>query len=583
MGVVTLVTLIVFSAQPMQPHQAVSAGLLAIAGGLFQTLLALALWPVQGHEPERRALASLFEELAHAAASPAAASEAPSASAQAVEAHNTLAALGATHTVEADRYRSLLNQAERMRLSLLTLSRLRVRIGREKPDGEEVSALDHFFELCSRLLAAIGRSLRSNGSVDADPDWLTQIDALAEVLRSGAARADSEILSALVRDALYQVDALAGQLRSSVELAAHATPEGSDEFDRRQSQTPWTLRLRGSLATLRANLTFKSAAFRHAIRLAVCVALGDAIGRAVSWQRTYWLPMTVAIVLKPDFTATFSRGALRVAGTLLGLGFATVLFHIISATVMTQIVLIALLVFVLRSFGAANYGILTAAVSALVVLLIGLTGVSAKDVIAARALNSTAGGALALAAYWLWPTWERYRVNENVAGLLDAYRDYFRCISQAYLKPEAPPPELDSTRQAARLARSNLEASVDRLSAEPYKSQLTALTDMLASSHRLVHALMALESGLYQSKFVTPRDAFRTFSHDVEKTLYFLAASLRGSAIHPGDLPDLREDHHALLRSGDSHVERYALVNIETDRITNSLNTLREQIISWPS
>ena len=104
---------------------------------------------------------------------------------------------------------------------------------------------------------------------------------------------------------------------------------------------------------------------------------------------------------------------------------------------------------------------------------------------------------------------------------------------------------------------------------------------MLASSHRLVHALMALEAGLYQSKFVAPRDAFRTFSHDVERTLYFLAASLRGSVLHPGDLPDLREDHHALLRSGDSQVERYALVNIETDRVTNSLNTLREQIVAW--
>ena len=101
---------------------------------------------------------------------------------------------------------------------------------------------------------------------------------------------------------------------------------------------------------------------------------------------------------------------------------------------MTQIVLIALLTFVLRSFGAANYGILTAAVSALVVLLIGLTGVSAKEVIAARALNSVAGGALALAAYWLWPTWERYRINENVARLLDAYRDYFQRHLQKRIK-----------------------------------------------------------------------------------------------------------------------------------------------------
>ncbi len=583
MGVTTLVTLIVFSAQPMEPHRAVSAGLLAAAGGLLQTILALALWPVQGHQPERRALANLYEELARATESPAAASEAPPASAQASEAHNTLAALGAIHTVDADRLRSLLNQAERMRLSLLTLARLRVRIGREKAGGEVTAVLDRFCGLSSRVFAAIGGSLRTNDSMDPHPDTLDQIDALAEVLRARPAVADSDLLSALVRDTLHQVDAVAGQLRSSVELAAHATSAGLAEFDRKQSRTPWTLRLRGTLATLRANLTFESAAFRHAVRLAVCVAVGDGIGRAVSWHRTYWLPMTVAIVLKPDFTATFSRGVLRVAGTLTGLAFATVLFHVISTTVMTQIVLIALLTFVLRSFGAANYGILTAAVSALVVLLIGLTGVSAKDVIVARALNSVAGGALALAAYWLWPTWERYRVSENVARLLDAYRDYFHAISEAYLKPDTPLPALDSARQAGRLARSNLEASVDRITAEPYSSQLPALNDMLASSHRLVHALMALEAGLYESKFVPPRDAFRTFSHDVERTLYFLAASLRGSAIQTGDLPDLREDHHALLRSGDSRVERYALVNIETDRVTNSLNTLREQIVAWPA
>ena len=586
LGGITLFTLIVFSAQPMAPHRAVSAGLLAAAGGLLQTLLALAWWPVEGYQPERKALANLFEELARAAASPAAATEAPSASAQATEAHNTLADLGAVHTLEADRYRSLLNQAERMRLSLLMLARLRVRIGREKEGGEEAAALDHFFELCSRLLAAIGRSLRANDSIDSNSDsnadQLDQIEALAEVLRLRTG-SGSELLSALVADALRQINALAGQLRSSVELAAHATEAGQDEFARKQSRTPWTLRLRGTVAIFRANLTFESAAFRHAIRLAACVALGAGIGRAVSWHRTYWLPMTVAIVLKPDFTATFSRGVLRVAGTLTGLAFATVLFHFVSTTVVTQILLIAVLTFVLRSLGAANYGILTAAVSALVVLLIGLTGVSAQDVIAARAINSVAGGALALAAYALWPTWERTRVNENVARLLDAYRDYFRTISQAYLKPEAPPPELDSARQAARLARSNLEASVDRLSAEPYPTKLAALNDMLASSHRLVHALMALEAGLYQSKFVTPREAFRTFSHDVERTLYFLAASLRGSAIHPGDLPDLREDHNALLRSGDAQVERYALVNIETDRVTNSLNTLREQIVAWPS
>jgi hypothetical protein len=80
---------------------------------------------------------------------------------------------------------------------------------------------------------------------------------------------------------------------------------------------------------------------------------------------------------------------------------------------------------------------------------------------------------------------------------------------------------------------------------------------------------------------VPARPAFRTFANDVDATLYFLASYLRGTPIQPGDLPDLREDHRALLHSGDYHSDRYELVNVETDRVTNSLNTLSLDIVHW--
>jgi hypothetical protein len=60
----------------------------------------------------------------------------------------------------------------------------------------------------------------------------------------------------------------------------------------------------------------------------------------------------------------------------------------------------------------------------------------------------------------------------------------------------------------------------------------------------------------------------------VELTLHSLAGALRGSPLARGDLPDLREDHHALAHSGDPATERYALVNVE-------LKTLREELLNW--
>jgi uncharacterized membrane protein YccC len=388
--------------------------------------------------------------------------------------------------------------------------------------------------------------------------------------------------SALLDEAQLQCDALSGQLRAAVDLAEHSTPSGSVAFDRRESLRPAALRLAGTLAIIRANLTLRSTACRHAVRLATCLAAGDVIGRMLDWRRSYWLPMTIAIVLKPDFTATFSRGVLRLAGTFAGLALATVIFHYVNPSVLLQALLVTLFTFILRSVGPANYGIFVSSVSALIVMLVGLAGIPPGQVIPARALNTAAGGLLALIAYWVWPTWEKEQVREVFARMLDSYRDYFRGIAEAYQNSALGVPHtLDSLRLDSRLARSNAEASIDRLSAEPKSNiaQLSLYRSMLASSHRLVHALMALESGLVRSRPVPAREAFKEFAKDVDLTFYFLSAALRRSISVKRQLPDLRADHRCLIQSGDAHSERYASVNIEADRLTNSLNTLSGQVL----
>jgi len=583
-GTITLVSLVVFSAQPTSLSKAWVSGLLVLAGGLFQTILAVALWPVHRYSPERRALAALYTELARSAGSGATATEAPPASAQSVEAHNAMAGLANDRSIEAERCLALVSLAERIRLALLALSRIRVRIGRESGSQPEAALLDQCLALASRMMASVGRDLAAGVRGEDHADCIRQLHGATEQLRQPNPANCSADLATLRKDARAQLDALAGQLRFALELAAHITPAGSEEFERREAQQPRRLRLAGAWAVLRANLTFDSPAFRHAVRLSVCVAAADLLARSQGWRRAYWAPMTVAIVLKPDFTTTFSRGVLRLAGTLVGLAFATALFHVLGPPIGLQIALIAAFVFLMRWLGPANYGILTTAITTLVVLMFAVSGIAPADVIAARGLNSLAGGAIALLAYRLWPTWERTLVAESLARLLDAYRIYWQTVRDAYLNPDASyARELDRARQNGRLARSNLEASAARLATEPGVSQarLTALSSILANSHRFIHAAMALEAGLYRSRPVPARAAFLAFANHVDATLYFLAAGLRGRPIEPSGLPDLREDHHTLLQSGDPKTERYALVNIETDRITNSLNTLAGEI--WRS
>src|SRR6516225_12264868 len=102
--------------------------------------------------------------------------------------------------------------------------------------------------------------------------------------------------------------------------------------------------------------------------------------------------MTIVIVLKPEFAITFSRGVLRVVGTLAGLALAAVLFHFLPIHTATEIALIALFTFLMRWIGPSNYGIFGVAINALVVLLIAITGISPNEVIQARATNTVLGG-----------------------------------------------------------------------------------------------------------------------------------------------------------------------------------------------
>ncbi len=586
---ITLVTLIVFSALPASSFsKALSSGLLALAGGVLQTIFALALWPVHRYLPESRALALLYAELAKSAAAGVPATESPAVTAPILAARAALGGLDSTRSVEAERYLALFSQAERIRLALLALRRLHARLGREPGTSGHLALLDRASELSARMLHSISAALAAGVKGDPHPEFLRELHDIAERLRAPNPAGAVSALAAMRADARWQLDALTGQLASAVDLAAHTSRTGIREFDRREAAQPWSLRLAGVFAVLRANLTLDSAAFRHAVRLAVCVVVADLLARSFGLHRAYWGPMTVAIVLKPDFTTTFTRGVLRLAGTFSGLALATALFHAISPAPPIQAVFIGVFMFFMRWAGPANYGVLVTALTALVVLLFASTGVAPAELVAARALFTAVGGGIALAAYRVWPTWERTQVPEALARLFDGYRAYFQAVRDAYLYPglEHDPAfatRLDRAREACRLARTTLEASVARLRIEPgvAASRLTTLQAILANSHRLIHAVMALEAGLYRSQPVPPRPAFATFANNVDSTLYFLAAYLRGVEVQAGDLPDLREDHRALLQSVVSPAERYELVNVETDRVTNSLNTLSVELIQW--
>jgi uncharacterized membrane protein YccC len=441
--------------------------------------------------------------------------------------------------------------------------------------------LDQILRLSSRLIGSIGEGLVANRH-------LTGMDALLFELQEATDKAHASGADAAFptgREVASAVDVLTGQLRTVAQLALHATTSGAIEFAAQEAQSPWRLQALSWIGTIRANLDFRSTYFRHALRLAACICIGDTISRYIEWQRTYWLPMTIAVVLKPDFTTTISRGILRLAGTFGGLILATILYHALPPSAFTQLLLVGVFTFMMRSLGPANYGVFSVAISGLIVFLIAETGVPPAQVISERALNTAAGGCFALAAYALWPTWERTQIDEVLAEMLDAARQYFHGVVQRFGGGMMSATALDQLRGTWRRLRSDAEGSLTRIESEPGFSpeKLNCLTSILASSQVVVRSIMSMESAVIQGNTDTPEEPFRKFATDIEFTLYFLAATLRGSKMASETLPKLREDHRRIVEARNKFSARDEFLVIAADQLTVALNTLREQVIKYRS
>jgi uncharacterized membrane protein YgaE (UPF0421/DUF939 family) len=159
-----------------------------------------------------------------------------------------------------------------------------------------------------------------------------------------------------------------------------------------------------ALAELRANLTLRSEAARHAIRFGSALAAGVAVYRIFGLrEHGFWIPLTILFVMRPGREETNHRLVLRAVGTVLGLIVATAVaesFGNVDAVVIAVLTLSAA-----GSFGllTVQYALFTASITTYVVLLTDTLGEGAFRADGQRALGTAVGILIAFLAFVLWP------------------------------------------------------------------------------------------------------------------------------------------------------------------------------------
>ena len=151
------------------------------------------------------------------------------------------------------------------------------------------------------------------------------------------------------------------------------------------------------------NLTLRSTSLRHALRWGTALGLGVGLYNVVDLgAHGYWVPLTVLFVLRPEPDETVQRIAMRAAGTLAGLAFATPLAMLIGGLDVVEALAIALAAAFSFALLAIEYALFTAAITAFIILLAHALGQDAEQAAGQRALATLIGLGIVAMAVALW-------------------------------------------------------------------------------------------------------------------------------------------------------------------------------------
>ena len=139
-----------------------------------------------------------------------------------------------------------------------------------------------------------------------------------------------------------------------------------------------------------------------ALRLMACMGVAGVVSEVLPLQRSYWVPLTVAIVLKPDYGSVFARALQRGIGTIVGAvagAVLLVLFH--GAWLLLPFGVLAALLPYGRD---RNYGLMATFLTPLVVVLVDILTPVGWQLAGERLIDTLIGCAIVVVVGFApWP------------------------------------------------------------------------------------------------------------------------------------------------------------------------------------
>jgi uncharacterized membrane protein (TIGR01666 family) len=255
----------------------------------------------------------------------------------------------------------------------------------------------------------------------------------------------------------YRIQAQQLPAERSAELSKFVQPQTID----------WNL--------FKANITQESNHFRHAARMAIICMIGFVFARTIyNAEYSYWILLSIIVILKPGFSLTKKRNYERVIGTIIG-GAVGLLILKFFPGIETRFAFLTAFMVLAFSFMRINYVVSVLFMTPYVLIVFSFTDTTSQFMVAwERILDTLIGASLALgASYFILPNWESYQLNVIMQKVIKANMQYLKSIAER-TENQLSQSNYRLARKELYVQSSYLTTALQRMLSEPKSKQKNA-------------------------------------------------------------------------------------------------------------
>ena len=326
---------------------------------------------------------------------------------------------------------------------------------------------------------------------------------------------------ALVLKNLYDYqEQLLQEIRAIRRVMANVQDASKVSLKRQDSSQFLTLQ-EYRLNVLTQNLSLDSSIFRHSLRLTIAIVFGYLLGFLFDIQNTYWILLTIIVIMRPSYGLTKERSKDRIIGTLIG-AFIAVGIVFITQNLVVYSILAFISLILAFSLIQQNYKSAAALITISIIFLYSLMNPNAFEVIQYRVIDTIIGALIAVIAnYLILPSWEANNLKKILLNALKMNKKYLLVTQELYQDPAMHKLSYNLVRKDAFLAISNLNASFQRLTQDPKSKQkeFELIYETVTLNQTMISAIASIGNFIINHKTTPASSDFNVLLNKISNNL----------------------------------------------------------------